>query len=82
MVPVSIELTDAERHQIAALVSEGQKIDAIRLLRSLKGTGLRESKDVIDHITRTSGTCHRCDRPVATGAVSTCGNCGSVNLDW
>ena len=34
--------------EIARLVAEGEKIEAIKLYRELYGVGLKEAKDVID----------------------------------
>ncbi|WP_409079661.1 ribosomal protein L7/L12 [Pseudomonas sp. SG20056] len=34
--------------EVAAALERGQKIEAIKLLRELRGIGLKEAKDVVD----------------------------------
>ncbi|WP_339410353.1 ribosomal protein L7/L12 [Pseudomonas sp. EA_35y_Pfl2_R5] len=35
--------------QVIAALERGQKIEAIKLLRELKGIGLKEAKEAVDH---------------------------------
>ncbi|HEX5841846.1 MAG TPA: ribosomal protein L7/L12 [Pseudomonas sp.] len=35
-------------HEVVAALERGQKIEAIKLLRELKGMGLKEAKDAVD----------------------------------
>lgn len=36
-------------HEVIAALERGQKIEAIKLLRELKGIGLKEAKEAVDH---------------------------------
>lgn len=44
------QLSLAERSSIDALIAEGRKIEAIKELRQALGCGLKEAKDMVDHI--------------------------------
>lgn len=49
------ELTPAQASEVLALLQARQKLEAIKLLRSLTGLGLKETKDVCDAVERDQG---------------------------
>jgi ribosomal protein L7/L12 len=48
----SIQGLEDLRQQVSALLSEGQKIEAIKLYRERTGVGLKEAKDAVEAIQR------------------------------
>lgn len=44
------QLTPEQRQNFADALYAGRKIEAIKQLRQLSGLGLKESKDIIDHL--------------------------------
>jgi hypothetical protein len=73
-------LSAEEKSGLAAEVrsspSSGAKLGHMQF-----GLDLREAKALSFHITRKSGECHRCHRPLHE-EVSICTQCRSANLDW
>lgn len=52
---VDAELAPAQASEVLALLQARQKLEAIKLLRSLTGLGLKETKDVCDEVERDQG---------------------------
>lgn len=52
---VDAELAPAQAGEVLALLQARQKLEAIKLLRSLTGLGLKETKDVCDEVERDQG---------------------------
>ena len=52
---VDAELAPAQAGEVLALLQARQKLEAIKLLRSLTGLGLKETKDVCDQVERDQG---------------------------
>ena len=53
-VHYNFSLSGADRSEISALLARGNKIEAIRRLRQLTGVGLKEAKDYVDALPRSS----------------------------
>lgn len=47
---MSLELTPEQKQAFAEALYGGRKIEAIKQLRELSGLGLKESKEVIEHL--------------------------------
>jgi hypothetical protein len=45
-----VELSPEQREAFAEALYAGRKIDAIKQLRELSGLGLKESKDIVEHL--------------------------------
>jgi hypothetical protein len=43
-------LPEALRAEVSALIAEGQKIEAIRKIRAAANLGLKEAKEIVDHL--------------------------------
>ncbi len=52
---VDAELAPAQAGEVLALLQARQKLEAIKLLRSFTGLGLRETKDACDQVERDQG---------------------------
>jgi hypothetical protein len=52
---VDAELNPAQAGEVLALLKARQKLEAIKLLRSFTGLGLRETKDACDQVERDQG---------------------------
>jgi hypothetical protein len=73
-------LTAEEKSAIAAEV-RASPLSGVKLAHAQFGLDLREAKALSFHITRKSGECHRCHRPLRE-EVAICAQCRSANLDW
>lgn len=73
-------LSAAEKSRIAAEV-RADTLAGAKLAHAEFGLDLREAKALSFHISRQSGECHRCHRPLQE-QVSICAQCRSANLDW
>ena len=71
---------DAEKADVAAGL-RARTVREVSRLHDECGWGLADGKALLFHLTRPRGQCHRCSRLVE-GAVSLCGFCDSLNLDW
>jgi hypothetical protein len=47
-----------------------------------RGFSFADAKWTILHVSRTPGTCNRCERPIAKEPDSVVCRCGSLNLNW
>ncbi|MFE7773506.1 ribosomal protein L7/L12 [Streptomyces sp. NPDC057445] len=47
---LGIHETDPQLDQVAALVREGKKIEAIKVHRKITGDGLKEAKDAVERL--------------------------------
>lgn len=52
------DLTPQQREQLAQAVSAGRKIEAIKELRDWTGLGLKDAKDIIDHMEKELRASH------------------------
>lgn len=52
---VDAEPAPAQAGEVLALLQARQKLEAVKLLRSLTGLGLKETKDVCDEVERDQG---------------------------
>jgi hypothetical protein len=82
------DLEDPELEgEVRGLISQGQKIPAIKRLREATGWGLLEAMTWIDRALasgdfrtqRTGAPCPHCGQPLRTEKARQCFNCGS---DW
>jgi hypothetical protein len=77
------DLEATDRARIAALVANGDRLQAMTEIRRLTGWDLREAKRLLLHLTTTRGRCHF--EPCAselTSPVGICPICRRVNVDW
>ena len=81
-------LSDAERHDIVALIDEqGSVLSAIKRYREISGRGLAESKIAVESVIvdielgriGAGPPCPRCGKPLRTKKARQCFQCGT---DW
>jgi len=56
-------------------------VRAAQLVERQYGLDEREGRALVVHVTRASGTCHRCESRVSHGETL-CAKCHAANLDW
>jgi hypothetical protein len=67
--------------RVVALRRGGHTMQAIAALIGTGSTDHADAKRLVFHITSTAGECHRCRKPLPTGA-EVCPVCRCVNLDF
>lgn len=67
--------------EVQQLRSAGRPISAIRRIRELTNSGLREAKGTYEHFTNFRGQCHRCRAQLPAEPLSECPTCGALNID-
>lgn len=73
------EATSPKQKHAMAAMTRIDTLDGARFAEIL-GLGAREAKALALHVTKVSGSCHRCGQVVPAGE-SICA-CGAANLDW
>ena len=68
------EVDEPLPHEVVAALERGRKIEAIKLLRELKGVGLKEAKDAVDR--------YKSERSPMSGSVVQPGTGGRAALFW
>jgi len=74
------ELATGAKAAIAVAVRRDPH-SAAELVESRYGLDQREGRALVVHVTRKSGTCHRCGSSVA-GEETLCSKCHAANLNW
>jgi len=68
-----------DQRELAELISKGQQIEFIRILRSKTGCDLKDAKGTMQHISR-DGRCHRCHAQLMAGGIVDCPKCEPMNI--
>jgi len=80
LVRVPDTLTLEDFHRVVALRRSGQTLQAVRALADTGATDLVDAKCLVFHIISRAGQCHRCRKPLPSGAEH-CPNCRCATLD-
>jgi hypothetical protein len=67
--------------EIRQLLETGQPISAIRRIRELTHSDLRDAKGIYEHITIFRGQCRACTLALPSGTLVDCPKCGALNIN-
>lgn len=81
IVRVSESVTLQAFRRVVASRRSGHTAQAIAALVETGSTDHADAKLLVFHITSTAGQCHRCGKPLPSGA-ELCPTCRCVNLDF
>ena len=76
------DFTDNQKRELQEMKLAGLNVMAVHRIIEIAQLDLRNSKDLMLHINKIPGHCHRCAFQELAGEHVICPKCKSVNTNW